>query len=81
MKFRFKRKTLAKIFLRGLMANGGEPVAGKCPPWEHDLVVSRISTIFPASGINLEILSPKTVDKILQSTKSESNLVRINTSE
>lgn len=44
-------------------------LAGKSSPREHLLAEPRLSPIFPTSGMNLEMLPPKTVDEILQLTK------------
>lgn len=40
-------------------------LAGKYSPWEHLLAEPCLSTIFPTSGMNLEMLPPKTVGEIL----------------
>lgn len=61
------------------MANGGEPLAflaGKCLPWGYVQAVPCSTTAVTFSGMNLGI-----VDKILQPTKSESNLVSISNFE
>lgn len=76
MKFGFKGRHWRRL-------DGGNPqasLAGKCPPWEQlraELYLSTITSFWN----ELRNATTQIVDKILQPTKSESNLAAINTSE